>query len=151
MPSGLPVDSHVSGGYMHPLSKVIVILDSSFPQFLRYAPAWQAIGDSVAAHAITDVADGQELMVQRLANYCDAKGIAYARGQFPLKYAELIDLSQTFILRKVKEFHLRDIRQIQACVDACRDELDRAWAEEALGVAQAHQDVLEGLTTTAAG
>lgn len=134
---------------MHPLSRIYWILDSSFPKFMRFAPGWSSgRHEDEAVRTLLSVAEGQDEFLARLADYCETREIDVVRGQYPIAYTELHDLSTAFLLRKASEFQRRDTRAVQAVLQSIANDEDRAWGEEALGMCRAHEEILAGLLAT---
>ena len=67
-------------------------------------------------------------------------------GPFPLVFANINDAGLDFLLGEVIECHRRDIAVIEGCVaDLANFPELHALAEEVLGNAQGHLDLLQGL------
>jgi hypothetical protein len=130
------------------LNRLLRVLSRSLPMYLQDAKPYSR-GDQQPIHAALDnlVADQRTLSCRVAQAILDARGQP-TPGPFPLVFASINDAGLNFLLGEVIECHRRDIAVIEGCVADLTDfpEL-HALAQEILGNAQGHLDILQGLTT----
>lgn len=128
------------------LNRLIVLHNRSLAMYLRYAsPTWLR-GDEQARRVLQQVGDDHQQTVDRLGEMVvDLDGAVYFGG-FSMTFTSYHDLSFAFLLLRLIEAQ----RNIIATIEECARQLEafpmaRALAEESLGAARAHLELLEEL------
>ncbi len=126
------------------LNRLLRILCRSLPMYLRDARPWSAVeGDPTLAALAAIVAD-QERFACRTAQAILDQGGQPEPGPFPMEFASMNDAGLDYLLGQVIESQRRDLPRIERCAAELADfPALCALAEEALGNAQAHLDILE--------
>jgi hypothetical protein len=126
------------------LNRLLALLCRSLPAYLADAKPW-ARADRRQIHAALDrlVAD-QRLYAQRVAGAIIERGGRPGPGPFPAEFAAKNDLALEFLLREVIACQERDVPAIERCaVELEGEPALHALAEEILGNAKGHRDVLK--------
>ncbi|MEN6449248.1 MAG: hypothetical protein ABFC96_02045 [Thermoguttaceae bacterium] len=128
------------------LNRILGILSRSLPTYLADAKPWRAMNGSDVYSAIQRLAADQHRYARRVADAIVRLGGQPTQSHFPSAFAAKNDLSVDFLLRDVLEWQEQDIDLIARCAA----ELDgmsslHALAEEVLGNAKGHRDILRQL------
>jgi hypothetical protein len=112
--------------------------------YLHYAqPSWHR-GDEPALQALGQIVADQQSLVDRIGEMIVDMNGAVTGGSFPIEFTGYHDLSFDFLLGKLIEYQRRDIAVIERMAEALQNEpAARASAEEALGTAKAHLEMLQ--------
>jgi hypothetical protein len=128
------------------LNRLLGILYRSLPMYLRRMRPPVGRGQEKAWEAIVAAAADQEHYARRMAEAIQAAGGLIDPGQFPVSFTALHDVSLDFLLGRVIELAKRDVRCIEQCVSSLAAfPRARELAEEALGNARGHLEMLEEL------
>lgn len=133
------------------LNRLSVAHSRSLPVYLSYAGPWIPASEGRNGETLLQVAADQKRMADRIGTMLLDLGGTVDPGKFPLKYTALHDLSYEYLLGKLVENQRQTVRTIEACAaDLTLAPLARSLAEEALGEARGHLEMLEELTGKAA-
>jgi len=128
------------------LDRLLQTLCRSLPRYLEDARPWTRRGDQKTIAALTHIVADQRELAQRVAEAIVEHGGRPDPGRFPMEFTAINDLQLDFVLKKLIEYQQRDVETIQRCAaDLDEAPMIRALAEEALGNAKGHRDLLEGL------
>ena len=125
------------------LNRLAVVHNRSLAAYLTYAAPWSSGNDIEAMKKLRDIAEQHRETVDRLGEMIMDNGGHVQTGAFPMHFAAWHDLSLSFLLDK-----LIDSQQaIISTVDECAQQLNlapmhQAVAQEVLGAAKAHLDIL---------
>jgi hypothetical protein len=128
------------------LNRLLGLLCRSLPTYLAEVrtlghPEGEKI--RLALHQL--VAD-QRMYAKRIAEAITQSGGQPNSGRFPTDFAAKNDLSIDFLLREIIASHDRDVVAITQCVEQLEGESTlHALAEEVLGNAKGHLDILQEL------
>jgi hypothetical protein len=126
------------------LNRLLRILCRSLPMYLRDARPWTGAPRQPAEAALDRLVTDQQGLARRVAQAILDQGGQPDPGPFPLAFAGMNDTSIDFLLQRVIEQQRRDLPVMERCIADLFGWPDlRALAEEALGNAQAHLDILE--------
>jgi hypothetical protein len=133
------------------LNRLLTVLYRSLPMYLMYASPWTHRGDEPAVAALKRIADNQERLANRIAQYViDAYG-RVELGDYPLDFPDTHDLALDYLLGKLVACQKSDVAKLEQIVPVVRDDpRAAALAEEALGAARGHLETLEELAAEAA-
>lgn len=126
------------------LNQLLAIHGSSLPIYLVSAPPHRQFGDERAWECLRNIMEDQQAMVDKLADYIEELDGTPNRGEFPMDFTGMHDLSMDHILRTVMErqqCEMEWIEQLSSKLEA--DPTAKALAQEALGAAKAHLQSLE--------
>ena len=125
------------------LNHLLAIHARSLATYLSYAqPEWHR-GDEVARETLRSIVDDQKATVDRLGEMILEHNGTVLGNAFPMAFTNYHDLSFDFLCRKLIEHQRRDIIAIERCVRELSSSIfARAVAEEALGAAKAHLELL---------
>ncbi len=128
------------------LDRLLGILGSSFPQYLVYATPWaRRGGDARAVETLQQIAADQKTISERIGRVLVASG-GFTPTEFPMDYTDVHDLDVEYLIGMAIFYQHQDI----AAIADCASDLKLApaalpLAEEALGLAQGHLELLEEL------
>ncbi len=133
------------------LNRVLAILCRSFPMYLEYARPAASKADRQALETLAQLRSDQQAMAARIAAAIEAHGgVAYV-GEFPLEYTDAHDLSLDFVTRLAIDYQQQDITVLNRCVQQLQlAPAALPLAEEALGLAKGHLDLLRELAAQSA-
>jgi hypothetical protein len=128
------------------LNRLLALLCRSLPSYLADVKALgHPEGEKTRAALYRLVAD-QRLYAGRVAEAIVQCGGQPNSGQFPTEFAAKNDLSIEFLLREIVTGQERDVAEIAECVGRLGAvSALHALAEEVLGNAKGHLEILQGL------
>jgi len=130
------------------LNRVLAILESSFPQYLRYARPYIRPGRENIMQTIEQIAAGQDALAERVSQLVFASGGLPDHGEFPIEYADTHDLSIDFLVNEAVDCVKQDVAALEECVhDARLAPAAQSMAAEALGMTKGHLELLQKLAT----
>ena len=134
--------SHVVGT----LGRLLHVLCRSLPMYLEDAKPWTCQDDQPAERALANlVADARTFSLRVADAILDLRGQPNA-GRFPSSFTAIHDLSLSFLMPRVVQSQRDDVATIEQCVaELASVPLVRPLAEEILGNARGHLDILEAL------
>lgn len=128
------------------LNRVLVILQRSFPQYLRYARPYIPPGREKVMETIHEIAAGQDALAERIAEQIIRSGGLPESGQFPTEFTDTHDLEIDYLIEEAIGYQKQDITDLSECVEALRlAPAAQSLAAEALGMAKGHLESLEEL------
>ncbi|MHB0959116.1 MAG: hypothetical protein ACYC6N_24725 [Pirellulaceae bacterium] len=134
------------------LNRLLVIHNRSLPIFLTYAPPWWKDGGGRMMEVLNDLARDQLGIADRVGKLIMEQGGTMPSGQFPDRFSTLHDLAFDFLLTELICYQDRTIATIEACIPRLtRCFTAQTLAQEALGMAKAHRDILGELQRDLAG
>jgi hypothetical protein len=130
------------------MNRLLAILYRSLPMYLHDAQPWQGKGDERAANVLALIVEEQRKEAERVAEFILDHGGRPDPGDYPLEFSDanwhFVGLD--YLLRPLIEHQRIDVERIARCVADLHDNRSaRVLAEEALGAAKAHLDLLEEL------
>lgn len=130
------------------LNRLLILHKRSLPVYLSDAPPWWSSGSERAAEVCDQIASDHLATVDRLGRLILDNGGTPASGEFPLMYTAWHDLSFDFLLSKIHDGQKKLVAAVKDCVERLAGYPEaRAVAEETLGQARAHLDMLSELRT----
>jgi len=125
------------------LNRLLGLLCRSLPAYLADAPPWTRGNHRRLWAAFERLFADQQLYADRVAKAIVDLGGHPTPGPFPGEFASKNDLSAAFLLREAIDYLEQDISSIeQCCVQLEGDSALHALAEEILGNAKGHLDLL---------
>jgi hypothetical protein len=135
---------HTSPDTIETLNRVLVLLQRSFPQYLRFARPYIPTGREDVMKTVEEIILGQDSLAERIEQYIHESGGSPDPGKFPIEFTDTHDLAIDFLFSEAIGYQKEDISNLQACVDRLRlAPAAQSLASEALGMAKGH---LESLT-----
>jgi hypothetical protein len=111
--------------------------------YLAYAGPWMEGQSEKASETLTKIVEDQQETVDRIGEMILENDGAVVSGRFPLAYASLHYLSFDFLLQRLIEHQKQTITAIEDCLGQLNSPpMAQAVAEEALGTAKSHLDLL---------
>ena len=128
------------------LNRLLGLLCRSLPAYLANVKTLaHPEGDKTRA-ALNRLAADQQMYAQRVAEAIAQAGGQPNPGRFPTEFAAKNDLSIEFLLHEIVACHQRDVVSIAQCVAQLEGASTlHALAEEILGNAKGHLEILQGL------
>jgi hypothetical protein len=128
------------------LNRVLVVLERSFPQYLRYARPYVPRGRANVMETINDVTSGQDALAERISQYIFESGGLADHGKFPIEFTDTHDLGIDFLIHSALGYQREDIANLEECVERLRTSpAAQSLAAEALGMAKGHLESLQEL------
>lgn len=130
------------------LNRLLAIEYRSLPMYLADGAAepWLRARDQQAWHVLAGIARDQERMTERFAEAVLERKASPHAGEFPVEYTDLNFLSLEYLLAELLYYQRQDIQNIESSVSELAGDAEaQALAQEALGNARAHLELMEGL------
>lgn len=128
------------------LNEILVTLHRSLPVYLSDAVPWVAHGNEEAHRVLARIVEEKEEHVHRLTELLYARRYTIDRGEFPMDYTSLHDVSLDYLLKELIRGQRREVERIEACERRLAGDREaRALAAEVLDAAQRHLRWLETL------
>jgi hypothetical protein len=128
------------------LNEILVILHRALPAYLSHAAPWVAYGNEEAHRVLARLVAEKEDHVHRITELLDARRHTIDRGEFPMDYTSLHDVSLDFLIKQLIREQRIDVGRIDACERRLSgDREGRGLAAEVLDAAQRHLRWLETL------
>jgi hypothetical protein len=128
------------------LNRLFSLLCRSLPAYLADVKTSGWPGGAGIEVAIDRLVGDQRLYAERVAEAIGERGGRADPGRFPTEFAAKNDLSLAFLLREIVESQRHEIASIERCVGRLEAESAlHALAEEVLGNAKGHLDILVGM------
>jgi hypothetical protein len=135
---------------IHWLNRLLAIHCRSFPQYLRWARPHVPRGRGQELEAIDAVALDQDVMAERISRMIIDADALPRTGEFPMEFTDLHDLDIDYVIAAAERYQAEDVAAIEQLVERLRTApAARALAEESLGMAKGHLDILRELTIAA--
>ncbi|MBI1899687.1 MAG: hypothetical protein HYS13_01065 [Planctomycetia bacterium] len=133
------------------LNRLLTVLSRSLPMYLADATPWAGPDREKAARVLSNIVRDQRDLAARIGELIHGRRGEIALGPLP-DFTILNDLEIDFLVGRLIERQQRDVAAIEEIVrDLSGDAEARALAEEALGAARAHLEMLEELQRAPAG
>jgi hypothetical protein len=130
------------------LNRVLVILRSSFPQYLQYSRPYIPQGRENVLETVEEIVAAQTSLIARISEQVFESGGLPDKGEFPVEFTDTHDLGIDYQIRAAISYQKQDIAELADCVDALRlAPAAQALAAEALGMAKGHLQSLEELSS----
>ena len=128
------------------LNDLLILHNRSLIAYLSDAVPYVGRGEEPVAEQLRSMAQDHRAMVDRLGrNILELRG-AVNHGVFPIQFTDLHDLSLEYLLGELICRQQSAIENIETCVERVQGDPElKGVAEEALGEAKAHLDVLKEL------
>jgi hypothetical protein len=128
------------------LNDLLRVLCRSLPMYLQYAKPWSQ-GDRPEVHeALGRLVANQRLYARKVAAMIADRGGRPESGSFPTEFTSLNDAGLEFVLGRIIARQRCENEALRSCAAELSGETEaRALAEEVLGNAQGHLDVLNGM------
>ncbi len=126
------------------LNRLLQVLSRSLPMYLVDARPWTRRDDQPLEGALARVVADQRTYAQRVVDRIVAIGGRPDPGRFPMQFASANDLTMEYLRPGLIECQRQDVESLRLCVDELHNDPDlHSLAEEALGNARGHLDILE--------
>ena len=127
------------------LTRLLAVQFRSLPMYLADACPWlREKADLRITTALGNIAADQKHLCERIADYIYDHHGRVNTGEFPLSFTALHDLSMNYLLSQAVIMQRRLIQTIEQSVSELQDSpAARALAEESLGAARGHLEILE--------
>ena len=128
------------------LNQLHVLHSRSLPVYLRYAEPWMADNQDQILQSLQLIASDQTQTADDFARLIRENGWAVDPGEFPMPYTGYHDLSFDYVLGIMIKEQQQMISQLEQIISELGTApLYQAKAEEALGAAKAHLEVMQSL------
>ena len=128
------------------LNRVLMILQRSFTQYLRYARPYVPPGRDDIEQSLSAIVAGQDALAERVTEMITESGGLPENGKFPIEYTDSHDLAIDYLIREAIDNQKQDIADLSQCVEALRRSPSaQSIASEALGLAKGNLETLEQL------
>lgn len=128
------------------LNEILVTLHRSLPVYLSDAVPWVAHGNEEAHRVLARIVEEKEADVHRLTELLNSRRHTISRGEFPMDFTSLHDVSLDFLIKQLVGHQRHEVQRIEACERRLAgDREGRNLAAEVLETAQRHLRWLETL------
>jgi hypothetical protein len=128
------------------LNRVLVLIERSFPQYLRFARPYVPPGRENVMQTVEEIVSGQDALAERISEYIFQSGGLPDHGKFPIEFTDTHDLEISFLIREAIGYQQEDVANLERCVESLRPEpAAQSLAAEALGMAKGHLESLQEL------
>jgi hypothetical protein len=128
------------------LNEILVILHRSLPVYLSFATPWVAHGNEESHRVLARIVEEKEGDVHRLTELLDSRRHTIIRGEFPMDYTSLHDVSLEFLTGQLIGEQRQEVQRIESCERRLTgDPEGRNLAAEVLETARRHLRWLETL------
>jgi len=129
------------------LNRLLQILSRSLPMYLLDARPWTRREDLPIEGAMARVVADQRTYSQRVIRAIVARGGRPDPGPFPTWFTSANDIEIDYLQQRLIECQRDDVQALRQCVEVLSSEPSlQRLADEALGNAQGHLDILEEMT-----
>ena len=126
------------------LNRLFGTIYRSLPVYLAEAHPWSTPTGQKAEELLARMAADHRMLAVRIAEAIRWQGGLVEFGEFPLEFTSLNDITVDFLLRKVYERILHQIRFLQRCVEDLSDSPSfQPLAEAALRLTLEHRAAIE--------
>lgn len=127
------------------LNQLLTVVERSLPMYLSYARPYTPSPTDPALEALDRIVTQQKELAERIGQAVLDLG-PIELGDYPIEFYDLHDLSIDFLLGKLVQYQQQAIEKIERIVSQLHhDRASAALAEEALGQARGHLEILEEL------
>jgi hypothetical protein len=128
------------------LSRVLALMQRSFPQYLRYARPHIPPGRENIMQTINEIVAGQNALADRIGQYIFESGGLPDTGKFPIEFTDTHDLEVEFLIHESIGYQKEDIANLEKYAEQLRlAPAAQSLAAEALGLAKGHLESLQEL------
>ena len=128
------------------LNEILVILHRSLPVYLSDAAPWVAYGNEESHRVLARIIEEKEGQVHRLTELLDARRYTIDRGEFPMDFTSLHDVSLEFLIKQLIHDQRQEVQGIETRERRLAgDREGRVLAAETLETARRHLRWLETL------
>ena len=128
---------HTSPDTIETLNRVLVVLQRSFPQYMRFARPYIPPGREDVMKTVEELVIGQDSLAERIEQYVHESGGLPDPGKFPIEFTDTHDLAIDFLISEAIGYQKEDIANLQECVQRLRlTPAAQSLASEALGMAK---------------
>lgn len=128
------------------LNRLLTVIERSLPMYLSYARPWTRHGNEAAVIALEQIVTQQKQLAERIGPAILEIG-PIEIGEYPIEFLDLHDLSLDYLIGKMVQYQKRSIARIEQTVTELQhDRQAMVLAEEALGAARGHLEILEELS-----
>jgi len=128
---------------VHTLNRLVVAIGRSLPMYLKWAKPNALVGEEATMAALEGIADNQQHMVDRIAEFIVDANELVMHGEFPMVFTGFHDLSCDYLIRESIRYQEHLLTTLQTAVG----ELEMApaaqsLAQKAAGMAEGHLETL---------
>jgi hypothetical protein len=128
------------------LNRLLSVIERSLPMYLSYARPWTALANDPAIGALSRIVAQQKEFAERIGQAVLEIG-PIELGEYPIEFYDWHDLSMDFLIGKLVQHQKLAISRIERIVSELHhDRPAAALAEETLGQARGHLEILEELS-----
>jgi hypothetical protein len=137
---------HTSTDSNRALNEILVVLYRSLPVYLGDAAPWVTYGSEDGLRALERIVAEKNEQVRRMTALLEQRRHIIARGEFPMDYTSLHDVSLGYLIKTLIHEQRRDVKVIENCTRQLNGDPEaQALANEVLSSAQAHLRSFESL------
>jgi hypothetical protein len=128
------------------LNRLLVILERSFPQYMRYARPYIPPGRENVMATVHQIVAGQDALAERVSQQIFASSGLPDHGEFPIEFTDTHDLAIDFLVDEAAACMKQDVADLEQCVDKLRfAPAAQSLAAEALGMTKGYLEMLQRL------
>ena len=127
------------------LNRLLAIQYRSLPMYLIDARPESGAGERAAA-VLAAIVTAQQNLTGRIAELILDRRGSIEPGEYPMEFTNTHLVALDFLVTEIIHYQRQDVRAIERCsLELADDPAGRALAEESLGTARAHLEMLEEL------
>jgi len=133
------------------LNRLLAILCRSFPQYLSFSRPYIPPSRERVVEMLEEVVTGQNRLADRISLQIVESGSLPDTGEFPMEFTDLHDLGIDFLIREAVQYQKQDVATLTQIADSLHlAPAAKSLAEESLGMAKGHLELLEELLSSQA-
>ncbi len=130
------------------LNRLLANLSRSFPQYLQFSRPHIPNGRNNCADTFAEIAADQNVLADRVSQMLIDTHAPIRTGEFPMGFTDKHDLGIDYLVQAALAYQQQDIEAISQLVEQLQTApAAKSLAEEVLGLAKGHLDLLRELAS----
>ena len=131
-------------------NRLLAIHYRSLPMYMVWATPYRRAEDEHSWKTILQIVEDQKALSARIVELIADRNWRVDYGDFPITFTGSHDLALDFLVRRLAQWQKGTVTAIQECYEALADDpVAQALADECLGAAKGHLELLEELLAPA--
>lgn len=132
------------------LNRLLAIVGRSFPQYLQYSRPYVPAGRDNVVETLSSIVTDQHVLADRITQMLIDAEAPIRTGEFPMEFTDAHDLGIDYLVNMAIAYQEQDVQSISQLVEQLSGApAAKALAEEALGMAKGHLELLREMTPAA--
>ena len=131
-------------------NRLLAIHYRSLPMYMMWATPYRRAEDEHSWKTIGQIVEDQKALSSRIVELIADRNWRVDYGDFPITFTGSHDLALNFLVRRLAQWQKGTVSAVQECYEAlAADPVAQALADECLGAAKGHLELLEELLVPA--